>query len=317
MATTPFTLTQMAVDIVRASPHTTNKIAAALSGKDSNGKPFLISRTNFYPPAIEKALGQEQKIGNASPTIHAEMAVLQAAPKTEGSAIAITDPFCPNCAKYMAEAGVKTVYIDHKGLDKDWANRNGDDFEDMSMRIAKHAGINVYVVNRKKEELTTIFESSSGYAPRVENPIYLEKYDGPREIPAFMAFVAERKKSYKDRPFAAAFALGGSDNLYAIAADEHPSIGYTAKTLEEPEGKYSFTLQPLNRLMLAAKRHGLSLHRDFLYVSRTPTGRDLVNAVGAELTKLYIGDRAQSRGPDSLKALKMLEDVKIVDVFEL
>ncbi|HBR69191.1 MAG TPA: deoxycytidylate deaminase [Rhodospirillaceae bacterium] len=310
----PFELTQMAVDIVGTSPHATNKIAAALSGKDADGKDFVISRTNFYPPAIEKAFGQEQKIGNASPTVHAEMAVLQAAPRTEGSAIAITDLFCPNCAKYMAEAGVKTIYIDHKGLDKDWANRNGEDFEDMSMRIVKHAGINVYVVNRKKEELTPIFESSSKYAPSIENPIYLEKYNGPAEIPAFMAFVAERKAFYKDRPFAAAFALGGLGNLYAIAADEHPSIGYTAKTLEEPEGKYSFTLQPLNRLMLAAKRHGLSLHRNFLYVSRTPTGRDLVNAVGADLTKFYIGDRERSRGPNSLAALEMLEGAKVIEI---
>ncbi len=317
MTLTPFKLTQTAVDIVGTSPHATNRIAAALSGKDSNGNEFVISRTNFYPAAIAEKLGTWQKIGNASPTVHAEMAVLQAAPKTEGSAIAITDLFCPNCAKYMAEAGVKTIYIDHKGFDKDWAERNGNDFEHMSMRIAKHAGINVYVVNRKKEDLTPIFESSSRYAPRIENPIYLEKYNGLAEISEFMPFVAQRKQFYKDLPFAAAFALGGLGTMYAIAANEHPSIGYTSKTLDEPEGKYSFTLQPLNRLMLAAKRHGLNINSDFLYVSRTPTPRDLVNAVGANLTKLYIGDREQSRGPNSLAALEKLEGAKIVEIFEI
>src|SRR5690606_7708262 len=112
-----------------------NKIAATVFGHDLAGKPFSVSRTNFWPAAIANSIGTEDDIGDSSGTIHAETAAILAASHTAGAALCVTDPFCPNCAKNIAEAGIKTIYIDHKGFDKDFATRRGGDFQNMSMRI--------------------------------------------------------------------------------------------------------------------------------------------------------------------------------------
>lgn len=139
--------TQMAVDIVGQSPHPDNKVAACAFTEH-----HAIARTNEWPERIEKNIGTSTRIGDSSGTIHAETNCLLHFPdKTDGASLAITDPCCPNCAKCIAEAGIKNIYIDHKGFTKDFASRRGDEFKNMSMSILVHAGINVYEVNRKEK----------------------------------------------------------------------------------------------------------------------------------------------------------------------
>src|SRR5262245_21403475 len=126
----PFAQMQKAVDIVNTSPHPANKIAATIFGRDKTGRGFSLSHTNFWPRAILDHFGMEARIGNASGTIHAETECILASPApTEGASLSITDPFCPNCAKNIAEAGIRTVYIDHKGFKKDFVARRAHAFE--------------------------------------------------------------------------------------------------------------------------------------------------------------------------------------------
>lgn len=319
MSVSEYELVQKAVNIVNDSPHKTNKIAAALWVPDGPEDGRIAARTNFYPKEIADTLGTEDKIGNASPTVHAEFAVLIPGGKTEGASMAITDLFCPNCAKYMAEAGVKAVYIDHKGFDKDWAKRNGKDFEHMSMKIAQHAGISVYVVNRKERKTVPIWEAPEDYTPDVESPLELKSIAGNEEIdmPSLFGSYVRIKEEKMSEPFAAGFMRDGLGNYFAACAQAHPAVGYTSETMDKPEGKYSFILQPCNRLMMAAARSGYKIDPDYFYSSRVPTSRELVNAVGAGLTKIHLGTRADSRGPNGPLALKQLEDAKVIEVVDV
>src|SRR5688572_3388790 len=140
MALSEYELMQQAVDIVQQSEHPTNKVSAAIAGLDVTGTPYAIAKTNYWPEDIKMRIGREARIGSASGTVHAETACLLAAPRTENASVFVTDVPCPNCVKNMAEAGIKALYIDHKGFAKDFALRRGGHFESMSLRICEKAG---------------------------------------------------------------------------------------------------------------------------------------------------------------------------------
>lgn len=309
----PIAAMQEAVDIVNDSPHPTNKIAATIFGIDQRGKTFSLSRTNCWPNAIIEKFGTAQKIGSSSGTIHAETACIFAAPYTFGAHICITDPFCPNCAKNMAEAGITHIYIDHKGLDKDWISRNREDFAQMSMRICKRAGIAVSKIRRKDRVITPILEIPADYAPLHENPPQIIAAPQEHLHEALPALIAQ----HKDHEFAAALAHNIEGEHYLIFVRRHAAIGYSRDvpdSMEERQGKYSFVLQPLNRLLMTAPRHGLKLIDGEIFSSRVPTAREQVNFVGAGLTQLIIGDRSKARDEGAFAALEQLTSAGILNV---
>lgn len=179
MSLSPYDQMQKAVDIVGDSPHPTNKIAATLAGTDKGGRAFSVAHNNYWPDPIRQNIGTEIKIGNASGTLHAETAcVIHSPGPTNDSQLFVTDLPCPNCVKNLAEAGIKTLYIDHKGFDKDYAQRRGHHFSNMSMRICEKAGISVYKIFRKDKKLESILEISADYVPPVEKPPHVERVIG-------------------------------------------------------------------------------------------------------------------------------------------
>ena len=318
-----YTHMQAAVDIVNDSPHPTNKIAATIAGEG-----FTLSKTNHWPAAIESAIGRDTDIGNSSGTIHAETAcILNAPAATKGASIFITDPPCPNCMKNMAEAGISKLYIDHKGFDKDWAKRRGDSFENMSMRIAAKAGLDVHVIYRKEKRFEIISEHPPGYKPTEENPAIISPYSSSRRRPGsnnsadqnsglrrndaiWMDLVKKRQKDHGDEPF----ALALTKDQQSILVGRHPTIGYTSETVEKKENKYSFILQPINRLLMIAAKEGLTLDPDHIYSSRVPTSREFVNFIGAGFTQIHIGDKTKARDEHGLTALDQLQKVRILNV---
>lgn len=306
----PFEQMQKAVDIVNTSLHPTNKIAATLFGEG-----FSLSRINYWPDSIRAAFGTETDIGNSSGTMHAEISCILAAPLTEGAAICVTDPFCPNCAKNMAEAGIKTIYVDHKGFDKDFASRRGDHFKNMSMQICDRAGISVYEVRRKEEKLIPILEVAPDYTPPNDAPVIvsvLEKADQA----IFLDMIADAHANLSGHKFALALGRDLQGQVVALCARSHLAIGYSkridATELHEDSGKYSFILEPVNRILMNAARLGIKLDADFFYSSNVPTSRELVNLVGANMRILTIGDINQARDTDALRALKQLNDAGIL-----
>jgi dCMP deaminase len=315
--TSPFEQMQKAVDIVNTSPHPKNKISATIFGKDLKGKSFSISKTNFWPEVIAKNFDQEERIGNASGTIHAETACIFSAAYTEGSSLCATDPFCPNCAKNIAEAGIKNLYIDHKGFGKDFASRREIVFKKMSLEICKKAGINVYELHRKENKLIPIYEVPNAYKPTEENPVILDK----KTPSSFKEYILQSKSALQDVKYAIAIAKDNEGKNVILRARDHPVLGYSLEKdineIENPEQKYSFIQEPVNRVLMTASRKGVSLTKGKLYCSQIPTSREQVNMVGAGITQIYIGNIERARDEFAFKAMSTLKEKNIIQYIEI
>ncbi len=288
----PFQSIQSAVDIVLTSPHPENKVAACLFNHQKH-----LAKTNEWPKAIYDTIGTT-RIGESSGTIHAEVnCLLHFEDGTNGSEIAITDPCCPNCAKSIAESGVKTVYIDHKGFLKDFAQRRGNEFQDMSLSIMANAGISIYEINRKEKKIDAIYQPDPGYVPPEDNPIKIVKQTVPPSPESFQNLINNVR--IKHPSWGCAFAKNSDGEVFSLVASSHVAIGFSQEKFEK-EGqpspqtmdgrKYSFYISPLNRILFGAAKHGLKLMERYIWTSLTPTSRELVNLVGAGYKTLAIGD---------------------------
>ena len=312
MTLSVFELMQSAVDIVQRSEHPTNKVAEAIAGVDAGETEYALARTNYWPDEIKMRIGREARIGNASGTVHAETACILAAPMTAKAALFVTDVPCPNCVKNMAEAGIATLYIDHKGFAKDFALRRGGHFESMSLRICEKAGINVFRIYRKDKRLDHILKIPENFKLIIEKPGRVTPFEGQISEESFRQILEGDKEAYSARSFALALACDANRKAYMLSAETHPCPGYTAQTVERGDEKYSTILQPANRLMMIAARHGLRIQPGYLYSSRVPTARELVDMVGAKLTHLRIGDSTKARDNDAIEAYRKLKDTGIL-----
>ncbi|MAZ76702.1 MAG: deoxycytidylate deaminase [Micavibrio sp.] len=316
---TPFKAMQTALDIVESSSHPSNKVSASVFGDTAKGINFLVAHTNHWPTIIADRIGLNVKIGNSSGTIHAETACLTdiSAP-TEGASICITDPFCPNCAKNIAEAGIKNIYIDQRGFQKDFFKRRSDHFETMSMQIAERAGINVYAVDMNKEEITTIFEAPKDYTPIEDSPIECSPIKEANEE-TFQSIVAIAEEKHKRRKYAIALVQDSDSNKFSLVSRAHAVIGYSMQKPDEaielmrPIDKYSFIQEPVNRLLMHLSRKGYKLINGFMYCSQVPTSREQVNLVGTGITRITIGDTQKCRDIHGRTAMKQLQEQKILD----
>ena len=310
---------QTALDIAPRSPHPTNKIAAVLFGEDESGIEFSVIRTNHWPNVIYEKIGINKKIGNSSGTVHAETAcIVNSRYKTEGASICITDPFCPNCAKNIAEAGIKKIYIDQDGFDKDFFKRRGEHFDSMSMQICERAGISVYALNILTEEITTNLQIDKNYKPVEDSPIIREPIESAND--AVLHDIVETATQFNARrKFAIALIEDRKGKKFALTARAHVVVGYSMEKSEEaldlltPIGKYSFIQEPVNRLMMHLARKGYKLIDNYLYCSQVPTAREQVNLVGADISRITIGDTQKSRDPQGIKAMQQLKEHKILD----
>lgn len=310
---------QNALDIAPRSPHPTNKIAASLFGQDIAGQDFVISRTNHWPDKIYDHIGTTQKIGNSSGTIHAETACITHCPHaTQNASICITDPFCPNCAKNMAEAGIKNIYIDQGGFDKDFFKRRGGHFETMSMQICERAGINVYALNMLREEIVPILKVADDYTPPEDSPIIEEPIESASEA-IFYEIIQEASERNKRRKFTIALVQNSAGQKLALISRAHAVIGFTMTKPDEalelltPRGKYSFIQEPVNRMMMYMARKGYVLEEGYFYCSQVPTAREQVNLVGANIKRITVGDIQKSRDPEGIKAMLLLKQHGIID----
>ena len=309
---------QAAVDIVGQSPHPANKVASTIVGTDHHGQTYAFSRTNYWPHPIADHIGTETKIGNSSGTVHAETVCVIEAPLTRGAAIFSTDPSCPNCVKNMAEAGITTIYIDHKGMVKDFANRRKADFEQMSLRICRDAGIAIYEVTRDKAARTATLK------PLIPEPASLaQKFTSAVIAPLqglpdgqdFGLEITKAGQALQSDVFAVAVSSDPDVKYHLISAKAATVIGHPDDDdSHPPDSKYRYVLQPLNRLLMTASREGLTINPDFVFSSRIPTARELVNMIGAGLTKIRIGDMDSARDEHGPQALKQLQDANILTV---
>lgn len=309
---------QKAVDIVNDSPHPVNKIAATIFGHDRQGREFSISRTNYWPELIEARLGKDTDIGDSSGTIHAETACILTSPVTEYASLCVTDPFCPNCAKNIAEAGIKNIYIDHKGFTKDFSSRRGAAFENMSMQICERAGVAVYQLWRKEERLEPIIEFKDQYIPVQDSPLEYERLYGVINRQFFVDFVEKMRHHHRGRRFACAIGRDRvSGNVYSLAARSHPVIGYSmasdAQLLRDPENKYTYMLEPVNRLIMGSARIGVKLIDGMIFCTNIPTSREQVNLIGAGITRVYVEHPNKALDEHAINAKRTVTNARMLD----
>lgn len=302
----PFEKMQQAVDIVNNSPHPSNKIAAYLFGQDYEKKPFSFGSTNFWPDGILKKIGKEKRIGSASGTVHAETACIMNTPITENGEIYITDPFCPNCAKNIAEAGITRIYIDHKGFEKDFASRRIEFFKSISLPVCDKSSIEVYQIWRKDKKLELLSKTSVNLHAENENE-YIEIIEAHGE---FFSFVSEKMETIKDKAFVAGTGTDLNGKKIFILAMDGPVYGFPANIPHCIEGnkRYDFILSPANRILTRTARYGIKLNKDSLFSSRIPTSRELVNLAGADIKNIVIGNFDQARDENCSKAMHQLQD---------
>lgn len=310
----PFAAMQAAVDIVGSSEHLSNKVAATLYGRG-----FAVSRVNYWPASIRTAFGLDRDIGNSSGTVHAETAcILEAGHATEGAALCITDPFCPNCAKNIVEAGIRKIYIDHKGFDKDFFQRRSGHFETMSMQICEKAGVSVYELWRKDERIVPIYEAMHNKYVSEDSPVYKEPIETAGDA-VFTDILANAFRMHQKRKFAVAFVKAKDGRLYSLTARGHAVNGFTTEDPDDivllerkQDNKYTLFQEPVNRLLMYMARHGYSLVQDFFFCSQVPTSREQVNLVGAGIKRITVGDLNKARDPDALTAMKQLSGAGIL-----
>lgn len=312
--TSPLDAMQAAVNIVLTSPHPTNKIASTLFTDEG-----IVARTNSWPKKIAEVLGTDIRIGNSSGTIHAEVNCLIDFPAaTDGASLCVTDPFCPNCAKNIAEAGIKKIYIDHKGFDKDFALRRGSEFSNMSLQITARAGISIYEVRRKDGIIVPIQECAAHYQAPEDNPIKVKLALGTPALKDLISTVVAKA----DR-WGCGFAQDRHGKVFSLVASAHAAIGYSETSpddraqISQMDGKYNFYLEPMNRLMMGAARHGLKLIDGLVYASCIPTSREQVNLVAARIQNIHVGDISRARDGDALHARSLLSGAGILNFHEI
>lgn len=283
---TPFTAMQSAVDIINTSEHNKNKIASCLFTPNNH-----IVRVNHRPNILKSKFTADIRIGKASQFIHSETACLfQADFPTEDASLCITDPMCPNCAKAICESGITHVYIDHKGLDKDFARRRGNDFQSLSLLMMEKAGITVSILNRKDETIETLIEPP--VLTRKGAPQGIEFFDWDDELA-----IKDYLQKFRNRQAHSAWAIAQIEengHQLGIIVFEELTRGLTPRDYADNRRislKYRLPVDPLNRLLFFTKRKGFKLQNAQLAVNLEPSSRALVNATGYGVRTVHIGEK--------------------------
>ena len=311
----PFKAMQAAVDIVLSSEHINNKIAACLFTETKH-----IVGTNHRPHPLKNQFLPDVRVGDSSQFIHAEVGcIYKSNIATDGASLCVTDPFCPNCAKAIAESGIRHVYIDHKGLDKDFAKRRGEDFESLSLLVMEKAGIHVSILYRKEQRIEPLL------TPPIMTRIAtagLEFFDCVDDLS-----MSDMVESFRNRQPNSAWACArvkeSNGQITGILIFEGLPPGLTPHNYidKKNEGrgndKYGLTTDPMNRLMFYIKRKNMVLLNGEIGCNITPSARALVNCTGFGVQKLVIGENQSKADENKQAALTLLHKNGILQVTSL
>ncbi len=304
---------EIALRAENQSDHDDHKVGTLVRGKDSNGDIYEIARANFWPKSLRKYIGETEKLGNASTTVHAEVAAICAAPATENADIYITDLPCPNCAKVIAEASIKNVYIDAHTHNTPLGIKIKPYFDNISTLILNSANINIYEMDVTRKIIEHTYSPSQNALRSIDKPIKHIKISNKDVNQSYFTKMIEEHKS--NAPFAACLTKSLLGQYSFMFAQSHRSIGLSKEKAEficKTQSKYEPTLQPINRLLLSCARYGVKIDPKYLYSSQTPTSREFVNMIGAGYTNIIIGDKNKCRDEWGIKALSQLLEHNII-----
>lgn len=295
-----------AATIARSSTHPKERVGACLFAP-SDTPDSLQAFANVIPPALRTHFPKGHRLGSASLYLHSEIAALFASERpTQNMHLAVTTPPCPNCAKMIVEAGINAVYIDYNGLSGEFARQRANDIKRMSLEIFRRAGVSVAIVNRKKNVIRPLF--SNDRMPMVSSLSGIAHYTITDQSNLY-TLAKQAEARYEDEAYALARVDTATDGTQAYCVLESLSPGITPARYERSktaEGKYRFAVDPLNRLLIHAKRTGFHILDEAILCSLHPSSRALVNAVAFGIKHISvlsaIPDHGKS-GPDAAKAL--------------
>lgn len=308
---------QSAVDVVLSSEHNTSKVSAC-AFHPSHPEHEAVASINTRPEMLRGHFSWDARIGSSSQFLHAEISALfKFGGPMRGAHLCVTDPFCPNCAKNLAEAGVRAIYIDHKGFQKDFIARNGDEFKSMSMLIAEKAGISAFEVNRKAGTVTPILAQSTLTRPTPSAIEFFDVEDGMTLEDATRTF---KQRLGARETWALAFVREHNGSTRGMLVFEALPPGITPEDYKirgNDTGKYRFPIDPLTRLLINARRMGFTLIERRVACARVPSSRALVNSLGMGISNLLLASATPDHDPTGPVALKTLADKKILTITEL
>ena len=157
------------------------------------------------------------------------------------------------------------------------------------------------------------------YVPTEDSPIDIETITGDLHDDLLKQAVEEGTKIHQRRKFAIAFARTHDGEIKCLTARAHAVIGYSMHkpedmlVIEQPQEKYSFIQEPVNRLLMNLRRYGMELIDGYFYCSQVPTSREQVNLAGAGIRRITIGDIQKCRDPHGIEAMELLNGHSIVD----
>lgn len=287
---------QDAVDVVNNSEHDNNKIAACLF-KDTGEKQ---SEVNQRPQSFIAHLSPDVRVGNSSQFIHAEVAsIFTACFPTDHSYLCITDPMCPNCAKAICEAGIKHIYIDHKGMEKDFIKRRYDDFEKLSLAMMQNAGVGVSVIYRKQQKIDMILETQTHEARESDIKIF-----------DFEKTIEDHLNQISSTSLDRSFALAKTDRGLLYVPEKINKLGYESV-------KYRMNIDPINRLLFYCQRMGLSILDAAITCNLYPSSRAFVNMNGYGIQKIIIGSSIPDHDTHEHTAATVIKEFGFLEIVEL
>lgn len=309
---------QDAVDVVQTGEHLSSRVAASIFNPGCpDAAPAAV--VSHRPDCLKAAFDWDFRLGASSQFIHAELAAMAAFTGTlQGAHICVTDPFCPNCAKNMAEAGVRAIYIDHKGFEKDFIARKGAEFRSMSMLIAEKAGISVYSVNRKGKTVTPILEQGTVTRPV---PSAIEFFDPApgMSLDDAMRHLAPRFGGRESWALAFIREADGAQRGFLVFEALPPGLtpeDFKARA-DMDTGKYRFPVDPLTRLLILARRMGFTLPEARVGCGLVPSSRAIVNALGFGVRHFVLASRQADHDTQGIDVLELLGSRAIADVSEV
>lgn len=323
MNTMHFKRMERALKTEKNSPHPTHKVGAYIHCHENTPDiKDLPASHNSWPEPLERTIGHNVKLGNASTTIHAEIAALSDIPSftsSKNSDIYITDLPCPNCAKTIAEAGIANVFIDSHTHNTPLGLKIKPYFEQVSLLMFKKAGIGVFEMNAQEKTVSTILNSTT--IEEDKSIIFTGAFKQPIEPhEEALSSLIERSNEQYNRPFAACFAMDNKGQSFLLSAQTQNALGLSdadAKHISHIQNKYEPTLQPINRLLGQCAYFGLKIIDKTLYCSQTPTSREFVNMIGTGHTELIINQQQKCRDEWGLKALEQIKSHEIIKLSAL
>lgn len=318
---------QDAVDVVLSSEHDTSKVSACLF--DPAGDPAaIIARANHRPPALKSRFAWQDRIGKSSQFIHAETAcLLEYGRSAKGHTICITDPFCPNCAKTLAVSGVSRIFIDHKGMDKDFVQRRSGAFNLVSLEIAQRAGIDVYILYRKEKRFEPLRLSRTpqrppfpGFSVEAATPDIAAMADD--DISTTLQHIAAQR-GLNALPQSAALCLSRAADgaLHIVQATETLPPGLSpqdvAHTQPDDTDKYRFPVDALNNLYFTLTREGFKPLGGTVYCNRVPSSRAFVNMLLTDVRTVLIQGLTPDHDATGLEAAHLYSRIGLADIIWL